>query len=642
MFAGTCLEEFTARYHPNTNGKRGLNEVYLKDCQSLEVVFDLQDFGHPYSIVALPVLDELKIFRLPKLVDVWKTSTTSRVKFQGFHNLQSIEIEGCNNLRNLFPTYVAKLLQNLKELRIKKCGAMENIVADEPPIHNNHDGEGTSAGIHCLFPRLEVLSLIFLPKLRSLCPQGFTFVATCLEEFTGHYPPNTEQHYGSTRARARAIDVPPLIGKCGLNEVCLKDSQSLEVVFDLQDFGHSYSIVALPVLDELKIIHLPKLIDVWKIKTTSPVSFQGFQNLQSIEVKGCNGLRNLFPTYVAKLLQNLKGLTIKECRAMENIVPDEPKLHYHDGEGTSSDIHCLFPRLKILSLSLLPKLRSLCPQGFTLAGPCLEEYKVMCCPNIEQHYYGNAKKVKIVPNSTNIRLLNGKFILLPHEDILVEGMDQDTWYKDVEVQRYLHNARVICFLSCEKLLSIASSNLMGRLHSLKAMLVGWCDSMEAMFDFKGFDHEELSVSLLIELHLMFLPKLIHIWKIAPQQSHYCFSQLRALKVENCDSLRYIFTISMAKALVKLSSLVIKRCDNVEKIVATCEGEREDKKPRQFFSTNFLVKLKYLPNLICFGPEEDCSKFLTAENLDITVICCHKYRGKPKIYFLTMKTHVIYR
>ncbi|XAR60267.1 hypothetical protein NMG60_11033560 [Bertholletia excelsa] len=312
---------------------------------------------------------------------------------------------------------------------------------------------------------------------------------------------------------------------------------------------------------------------------------------------------------------------------MENIVANEPQIHdHHDGEGTSFGVHRLFPRLEVLSLIFLPKLRNLCHPGFTFAGTCLKEYEAFWCPKIEQHYYGNAEKVEIIPNSTDIHLLNGKFIFLPEEEVFVERMDQDTWYKDVEVQRYLNNARTICFLSCEKLLSIASFNLMGRLHNLEAMLVGWCDSVEAMFDFEGFDHEELLVGLLSELRLIFLPKLIHIWKNAPQQSHYYFSQLTALKIENCDSLRYIFTISMAKALVELSSLAVKCCENVEKIVATCEGEREDKELGQLFSAYFSVKLKYLPNLICFGPEEDCSKFLTAKNLNITVICCSKYRG----------------
>ncbi|XAR60265.1 hypothetical protein NMG60_11033558 [Bertholletia excelsa] len=412
--------------------------------------------------------------------------------------------------------------------------------------------------------------------------------------------------------------------QCGLKIIYIKDCPSVEVVFDLQEVGHPHSIVALPVLDELKILHLPKLVHVWKTNTTSPVNFHGFQNLKSIKIEGCNNLRNLFPTYVAKLLQNLDELIIKDCGAMGSIVADEPKIHDHDGEGTSSGILYLFPKLKILSLMFLPKLRILCPQGSTFAEECLQ-VKVWCCPNIMQHFYGSESDKEILPKSTDISLLNRKFIWFLEEEILVEGMDRDTWYEDVEVQTYLHNARKIYFLSCEKLLSIASSNLMGRLHNLQVMLAGWCDSVHTIFDFEGLDYEELSVSLLNELHLRFLPKLIHIWKIAPRQSQFYFSQLRELKVESCDSLRYIFTISMAKALVKLRILEIKCCGNVEKIVATCDGG-EDEKPWLFFSANCSIKLEYLPNLICFGPEEDCTKYLITENLDIAIIFCRKYKG----------------
>ncbi|XAR60270.1 hypothetical protein NMG60_11033568 [Bertholletia excelsa] len=532
---------------------------------------------------------------------------------QYYECLTKLELRNCENIEYLINAASGNSETSFPMLKSLTLGNLKNF----KQIYQVQSQKDSLSKVKVILKDVEKLVLSSMDNLMEIWPKAF------------HVP---------LKLRRLRIEMCPLMNgvllpfnwiQCGLKEIYVEDCQSVEDVFDLQIFGHPYSIVVLPMLDELKVRHLPKLIHVWKIYTISPVSFQGFQSLQSIEIKGCDNLRNLFPTYVAKLLQNLKKLIIEECGAMENIVANEPEIHDHHGEGTSFSVPCLFPQLKFLFLFFLPKLRSLCPQGFTFAGTCLESYHVLWCPNIEQHHYKN-EKATILPGPTNIYLLNRKFVSCSNKEILVDGMDQDTWYKDVEVQTYLGNARFIYFLYCERLLSIVSSNLMGRLHKLEVMLVGWCDSVEAIFDFEGFDHEELPVSLPSELDLVFLPKLIHIWKIVPQQNYYHFSRLTRLKVESCDSLRYIFTISMAKALVTLSRLVIKRCKNIEKIVATCERQREDEEPVQFFCANCLVKLKCLPNLICFGPEEDCSRFLIAENLDITVIFCRKYKGPGDI------------
>ncbi|CAL5398282.1 unnamed protein product [Camellia sinensis] len=154
-------------------------------------------------------------------------------------------------------------------------------------------------------------------------------------------------------------------------------------------------------------------------------------------------------------------------------------------------------------------------------------------------------------------------------------------------------------------LSFLSNNLTNtKITPSEELKVWWCDSLEMIFDLNeevcvgvGVVGEKgTSITQLSKLEFKYLPKLTHIWKCFPQQTH-CFRNLSYLKVKNCDNLRYIFTISMAKVLVNLKDLIIGHCEKVEKIV-TRENEEEEIHLFQFRH----VQLHDLPSLVCFGPD----------------------------------------
>ena len=74
-----------------------------------------------------------------------------------------------------------------------------------------------------------------------------------------------------------------------------------------------------------------------------------------------------------------------------------------------------------------------------------------------------------------------------------------------------------------------------------------------------------------------------------------FSSLICLKVENCDSLSYLFTSSTAKSLVQLQRMEIKKCKSIEEIVFKEEGEEFDEDEIIFPQLNCL-NLENLENL----------------------------------------------
>ncbi|KOM57985.1 hypothetical protein LR48_Vigan11g101800 [Vigna angularis] len=75
-----------------------------------------------------------------------------------------------------------------------------------------------------------------------------------------------------------------------------------------------------------------------------------------------------------------------------------------------------------------------------------------------------------------------------------------------------------------------------------------------------------------------------------------FSNLIYLKVENCDSLSYLFTSSTAKSLAKLQRMAIEECESIEEI-ASKEGEESDDEDEIIFPKLNCLNLKYLNNLL---------------------------------------------
>lgn len=189
------------------------------------------------------------------------------------------------------------------------------------------------------------------------------------------------------------------------------------------------------------------------------------------------------------------------------------------------------------------------------------------------------------------------------------GIDDapEIWHSQL-VAKCLHEVRLMCVQCCGKLSTVTTSSSMQKFHNLAQLKVWWCDSVDVIFDLKGICAEEGTITQLSELDFKYLPKLMHIWKINSPQQTQCFRNLRSLKVKRCDSVRYIFTLSMAKVLLNLECLKVGHCEKVEKIVMRDEEEEDDEVMMYMRGTVFpklrTIKLKDVPSFVCFGPGEN--------------------------------------
>ena len=131
-----------------------LEELDIKDCNSLEAVFDYEDeFAQEIIVKNSSQLKKLKLSNLPKLKHVWKENPHNTMRFQ---NLSEVSVEECRRLISIFPLSVARDMILLQDLLVSDSG-IEEIVAKE---------EGTDEIVQFVFSHLTSIRLEHLPKLK--------------------------------------------------------------------------------------------------------------------------------------------------------------------------------------------------------------------------------------------------------------------------------------------------------------------------------------------------------------------------------------------------------------------------------------------------------------------------------------------
>ncbi|KAK6230576.1 hypothetical protein QUC31_002094 [Theobroma cacao] len=157
-------------------------------------------------------------------------------------------------------------------------------------------------------------------------------------------------------------------------KICTIDNcNGLESIFSSRCASlQTIEILALEYLCNLKMI----------LGESIPLEPGTFSNLKTINISDCEKLKNLFSAKgVLQNLHNLEEIFVRGCKEMEEIIASEK-------EGMSTDNNVMFtlPKLKKLTLSYLPELKSICRTN-----------EVMDCDSLQQIVISNCPKLKRIP-----------------------------------------------------------------------------------------------------------------------------------------------------------------------------------------------------------------------------------------------------
>ncbi|XP_028944148.2 probable disease resistance protein At4g27220 [Malus domestica] len=507
-------------------------------------------------------------------------------------NLRFLYLGNCDVLKYVFSLSIARNLVQLKELSIDECDEMEEIVSKQG---REHEEEANMISFHNL-------TNLTLKGLESLV--GFFRANTLCSN-----PKETTPRLGHQSAGIFEKAIFP--SKCiswfpSLEKVKLEDMKFDGVLFDLKIHivMDGQTTPTFPHLRKLKILNCT-YTHLWK---NIPSRFQGFQNLRHLGLRKCSGLKYVFSHLIARELLNLEEIEISTCPDMETIVriPKE-----NEDEATKDMI--LFPKLSTFELVDLPLLTSLCSEGSTFLWSSTKNMHVEKCEKLKTLCAVIPQRKKL-ENKSEKDSTSHDFSTSPSNwcpaGCGCTPYSRPNAHRSIEILPRPIN------------LEVTPTNLedSNDYDNLEILTVRDCNSMEVIFHLKGPKHDKSSHSFegfnkLRSLWLYKLPSLTRVWETGSSQQMFTgssFGNLKSLKVNCCNQLKYLFSSSIVKLLVSVEDIKVEKCEQMEEIVAAEEETAEIITLPKVKS----IKLKRLPKLKYFCGEAYTLKLPSLELLKV--------------------------
>ncbi|KAK8334582.1 hypothetical protein V6Z12_A10G281400 [Gossypium hirsutum] len=301
--------------------------------------------------VAIPNLEYLTLSSI-NIHKIWHDPSSSSLT-----HLWSLRVEGCHNLKYLFPSFLVKDLVELYVLEIKDCNMMEQVIFT--------DGLGAEdpARNHTIFSILHRLSLEDLPKLTSFCFQNYA-----------EFP-----HLGDltlTNCPLLKTFISKSVVFPHLENLYIQNCDSLEEIIELQGLtanetqstSATRSTMAETVTTKFVFPHV-KYLGLDKVRSLNMHTTQ-WPSLEQMEVIECPKAQifgeveipNQQPLFCVNedTFPVLQELTLKTSDMMKGIC---------DGQLS---LQC-FPNLKLLNLQFFPQTSTTLPYSFIRSLPKLQK-----------------------------------------------------------------------------------------------------------------------------------------------------------------------------------------------------------------------------------------------------------------------------
>ncbi|XP_058205120.1 disease resistance protein RPS2-like isoform X2 [Rhododendron vialii] len=303
------------------DGIQQLKILILSKCDTPECLLNTMNPVHLPTAPVLasavfPVLHTLHLNRLPNLREICRGSVPAR----SFGELTSIRVHNCRRLRNLFQLTIVGCLTQVKHLFISSCGMMEEVIRKE------HQEDIHVATNRIVFPKLEVLKLVKLPRLMGFC--------TGIDQ----------------------IDFPQL------KELCLEDMPLVNLLFhnncnlsSNSERKNNVNIVALfpqlVSLPNLEVLDVSELENLERLGH-SPLPAGSLSKLKEFLVRRCGKLLCVFSLQFLPMLQNLQKLCVEGCPKIGSVVKNDKE------EEAADDSSLIIPQLWYLRISDMDNLKS--------------------------------------------------------------------------------------------------------------------------------------------------------------------------------------------------------------------------------------------------------------------------------------------
>ncbi|XP_043814384.1 uncharacterized protein LOC110618489 isoform X3 [Manihot esculenta] len=539
-----------------------LKKLEVKDCDSADVVFDLEGVSADDGL--LPQLCELKLTSLPMLRHLWNKEPQGILEFK---NLRLLQVGNCSSLKYIFTESIALCLLQLEKIEIYNCKMIEGIIEKE---------EIEEAADKMILPSLKSVVLKCLPRFSRFCSGWSNVECPLLEEMSIHKCPSLKNIFATQTLVNTINEMFPNLEKFSLDKkstITILGFQfptgffSKVKVLELSFFQNKYhvplfsllpifpnlerfevldsslnellpfeglvgdqeDITTIPHIRALTLKILPGLKHIWnpdgqlhdplfQSLETFEIWFCGnlivlapssvsLGNLKTLKVFGCKTLANIFTSAAAKSMVQLETLIVTHCNMLTEIIGGVEE------DGSTDEI--VFSKMKTLKLEVLQNLTGFCLGSYIFNFPSLEQVTVFRCPKLRIFTVRKPSTPKIHGVFTGHRLSR---TFLHWEGDLNATIEQIymkyigfEWIDDVQLSNFSmlkekwHGQFPFEYLErlvvdeCAYFSNAISSNVLKHLHLLKKLAVERCDSVEELFELEGLNADEGDVGLLKSL-----------------------------------------------------------------------------------------------------------------------------------------------
>ncbi|XP_015169915.1 LOW QUALITY PROTEIN: disease resistance protein RPS2-like [Solanum tuberosum] len=476
--------------------------------------------------VSCPNLEKLWIDWLDKI----NALCSHQLPTTYFSKLETLHVSNCGNLRNLMSPSVARGLINLQYLQIEGCSSMEEVITKE---------EQQGEGIMTLFPLLEELNLLRLPKL-------------------GHF--FLTEH---------ALQFP------FLRKVKIRDCPEMKTFVQQRISVSTPSLKSVNNDDEVKVVDLDKAmfnskvscpnlkdLTIWTLKSITalcshqlPTAY--FSKLEILYVSSCGNLRNLMSTSVARGALNLRRILIHNCVSMEEVITEE--------EQQGEEIMTLFPLLEKLELKELRKLRHFFLTKRVTEFPFLRELRIHDCHEMKMFVQqgisvstlslesvNNADEVKVV--DLNKAMFNSKVSCPNLKELIIRKLKSISALCSHQLPTaYFNKLETLYVSDCGNLRNLMSPSVARGALNLRRILIDNCVSIEEVITEEEQQGEEIMTlfPLLEKLELKELRKLRHFF-LTKHVTEFPF--LRELRIRDCHEMKMFVQQGISVSTLSLESV----------------------------------------------------------------------------------------
>ncbi|KAK2633266.1 hypothetical protein EUGRSUZ_L00073 [Eucalyptus grandis] len=620
-------------------GFQELKHLHVQNSSSFQYVVGSTE---NVQCTAFTRLESLFLKNLNNLEKICRGS----LSLESFNKLKIVTVDNCGEIKHLFPFSMKRTISQLEDIEISMCCLMQQILADD---ETNEDGDEINDDTKVMSCKLRRLTLRNLPKMTSFCKttdhlvdffDGQQVSLPWLESLTLSALPRLKEIWNSqfpsdvsnlkflkVEDCAFLMSIFPsnlVIKLQNLEAITIERCQFVRKVVDLEGLTSNGDVEILSRLITLTLSDLPRLEHIWN---KNPRIALCFRNLRVLKVQGCENLRFIFSSSMAKALQQIKEIKIARCKLLEEIIDVQ-----EEESKKAASMHTLvFHLLSSLSLEELPNLRTFSHGTHCIQCPTLTRLRIFGCPRMMTFSSFEGKQQRITTNSSLQQALVGvnsslSLPILFDQNILFPSLEELTivscglmkiWHNELSKESFRKLAS-ITIRDCENLSHIFPSNRIEVFQSLKMIEVVNCTSLETLMEHVAVNTKKRPKSLVFldlnEVKLWDLPRLDALVTSSSQVT-LSLPNLTTISFRNCHSLRYLFTYDTSRTLVKLEMLDISDCNKMQEVVVVEEIEEQKLKAVKF-SRLHRLKLCSLKSFISFSSGSCAFEFPSLTNLSI--------------------------